>query len=156
VRCQWKDLDTGARCADDAKPRKGNRGPRPRHCEEHTAARKRQLNHHPLNPRSSRPVCCQAGVCDQHLDNAAVKAAWRAEDYHARVNERAENRWFLELLDNGYHVECQLPATDRGPDEGRTRPGVFHPSPFRDAKASAWFEVNHGWISEKIPVLTEV
>lgn len=143
LRCAWK-LDDSSRCAEAAKPR-GKRGPIPRLCVEHTAARKRQINHNPVKPRPSRPECCRVGVCPQHQENAAVKAAWKEQDYRARVNERPENRWFLELLDNGYHVECQLPATDRGPNEGRTRPGVFHSDPFRDGSAGEWYAAYHGW-----------
>ncbi len=73
-------------------------------------------------------------------------AAWKTQDYHSRVNAREENRWFLELLDLGYHIECQFPATDRGPNEGRTRPEVFHADPFTDATADGWYEVNHAWM----------
>jgi hypothetical protein len=142
-RCAWK-LDDGVQCPELAKAR-GKRGPIPRHCEEHTKARKRVINHHPVKPRASRPDCCRDGVCPQHRENAAVKAAWKTEDYNARVNERPENRWFLDLLADGYHVERQLTAADHGPDEGRTRPLVFNADPFSDDDAAGWFTAHHGW-----------
>jgi hypothetical protein len=47
--------------------RAGTRGPRPKRCEEHTAARKRAISHHPVKPKAGRYECCEPDqLCFQH------------------------------------------------------------------------------------------
>jgi hypothetical protein len=151
-RCAWK-LEGGSRCPEAAKPR-GKRGPIPRHCPEHTAARKRQINHHPIKPRSSRPECCADGhQCPQHeqfrdeIRLPVLPLSRREADWLAGQFGEAESKSL------GFHITGPAHPkywnSNGGPIEGRTRPTVFHADPFRDAAAEQWFESNDHWYGEK-------
>lgn len=145
-RCAWKG------CREAAKPR-GKRGPMPRHCEDHTRARKRQINHNPVKPRTSRPSCCEDGRCPQHKQN---RAEWRIPVYPL---SRAETSWLVEQFGTaelgtlGFHITGPADPrgwnSSRGPDEGRTRPDVFNADPSGDGEAAYWLEDNGGWFREK-------
>jgi hypothetical protein len=148
-RCAWKSAN-GAQCAESARPRKGNRGPEPRWCDTHTAARKRQINHHPRKPRGLRPECCTSGhLCPQHEQN---RDEWRKPLYPLSQREAA---WLIEQFGSaeaesiGFHVtgpgNPKGWETDRGPDEGRTKPEVFSPDPSKDGEGIEWFTGNPKW-----------
>jgi hypothetical protein len=107
-QCAWK-LESGSRCPEAAKPR-GKRGPIPRHCPEHTRARKLAINHHPLHPRSSRPDCCRGGVCQQHKENHAVMTAWKQQDYLVKRLNDDETQFVIDLLSDGYHIDRRRSA----------------------------------------------
>lgn len=144
-QCAWK-LEDGSRCPTAAKPRAGTRGPLPRHCQVHTISRKREINHNPATPRSSRPECCQSGVCPQHADareaNRDLNEWWF---YTQTERAKREATYLLELFDHA--VSISIPRnprgwrSDEGPDEGRTEPHVFNADP----RGSDWYAGNPYW-----------
>lgn len=137
-------------CVNDAETRRGPRGPQPRRCTACRVERKREINHRPVKSRTNRPPCCDDGhLCPQH------------EQFRDEIRipvlpvSRQEASWLVEQLGtaDGFHITG--PANPRGwhsyrgPDEGRTRPEIFHADPYGDDGAVSWLDDNNGWHSEK-------
>lgn len=140
-------------CKHPAMERQGNRGPKPRRCQKHTQARKRAIHNHPVNTRSSRPDCCQSGVCPQHQQARESERESKAREYL----DRREAAWLPELLGSIQgHIEHSMTVSDTGPYEGRTVPHVFHADPFKDDPARSWFAEHGRWAEqEKFGLLVE-
>jgi hypothetical protein len=108
---------------------------------------------------AARPPCCPATRrCDQH-DQAAIinrgyVTAWasgtrggrRVDWLYDMLGRDAGDRW-----GRGWDAAGWLDQTDRGPDEGATRPGVIHPCPWRDDAARRWFAGHLGWVNHPLP-----
>jgi hypothetical protein len=97
--------------------------------------------------------------CGQHKDARDVgrgyEAAWqsgarglrRVEWLYAILGEGGGGKW-----GRGWDAAGPLPATDRGPDEGRTRKkGLAYPDPWTDEDARVWFTSHPGWVNRSLP-----
>jgi hypothetical protein len=141
-------------CKVPARARKGERGPEPKRCDAHAKARKRAQDNGGSDARPQYVRCCldwqragNPGLCPGHQDN-------RDESRKPVLPlSRTEAEWLAGKLGLGsWHLESPGHikgwSTNRGPDEGRTRPEVYSGDPFDDDEAARWLAENDSWFTE--------
>ena len=149
-------------CKSDSKHRAGDKGPRPRRCDEHTRARKRIQDNGGSNARPQYVKCCldwqkagNSGLCPGHQGN-------RDESRKPVLPlSGTEAEWLAGKLGLGsWHVQEPGPIkgwnTNRGCDVGKTRPEVIHPDPYAkdegeeyvDDEAARWLAEHDKWFTD--------
>jgi hypothetical protein len=144
-RCAEKDCNT------PAMPRKGTRGPYPKRCAEHTEARKKQINHHPVKPKEARYECCDADhLCPQHKDQRNELREQAGKEMARESAFQIFGMLDAELENAG--IQIVIPGenpkywgTHYGPWEGRTSKNTRNPDPKSDSDARAFYKANPGW-----------
>lgn len=152
-------------CTLPPKPRKGQRGPEPKRCEEHTAERARHMADGGSKARRPYPPCCVQWQLDDdpgHTGKCPQCRGNRDESVEPAMPVSVrEAEWLgANLGPEGWHIDALGPVkgwrSNRGPDEGRTRPGVHSQDPyargddkeFLDDDAARWLAGNDHWFTD--------
>ena len=152
-------------CTSPPKPRKGQRGPEPKRCEEHTEARAKHMANGGSKARAQYRPCCVQFQLDDDPGHRGLCPQCRGNRNEANQPvmplSAREAEWLASRLGpDGWHVPAPGHIkgwnTDKGPDEGRTRPEVSHPDPyargddkeFLDDDAAQWLREHDRWFAE--------
>jgi hypothetical protein len=137
-------------CRSAAMTRRGTTGPHPKRCEEHTAERKRQINHHPIKPKVERSECCDPDhLCEQHEQQRDELRDQAAKELARDSAFRIFGLLDAELKQAG--IQITLPddpkfwRTHYGPWEGRTAKEVFNRDLKADNDARAFYAADSAW-----------
>jgi hypothetical protein len=138
-------------CRSAALTRRGDRGPRPRRCAEHTESRRRATKHHPVKPKDERYECCdKRKLCRQHRQQRDEFREQSAKELALDSASRIFGLLDAELKAAG--IQIVIPGegpkfwrTHYGPWEGRTSEKIETPDLEHDKDARAFYGANPGW-----------
>jgi hypothetical protein len=145
-------------CPEPAMIRAGTRGPHPKRCALHTAERAKWMANGGSRAREPYLPCCVQYQMDDDPGHTGKCPQCRGNRDESREPvypvSKAEAEWLIGNLGpaDGWHIEGPGPvkgwSTNRGPDEGRTRPDVYHPDMFGDDEANEWLQEHDHWFAD--------